>query len=148
MAVLATLYTVFILAGVLGSVRFWTTVPTRSKDTDGTQTAAVVRARQAVTDQGAPADPLPGRPVLDGRAALGCFGVAFAADWLTQAALRRTGELAGTGLRAVIDAMVITSVAALILQRVGPRTGVVGLGLLPLCAAVALGILGAGTVGL
>ena len=154
---LAATYAVLIVAGVVVTVvalarlllDSWRAAPARS-----VQVLGVLRARQVADDRGEPwpPQPLPRFPVLDGIAPLGYFGLAFAADWLTQTAVRRTGELSGTGLRAMVDAMVITSVELMVLRRVRSRAAAEGgfppSGWLPLGAAVALGIAGAGTAGL
>ena len=154
---LAAIYAALIVAGVVVTVvalvsfilDSWRGAPARSA-----QVVEVLRARQMADDRGEPwpTQPLPRFPALHRTAPLGYLGLAFAADWLTQAALRRTSELSETGLRAVVDAMVITSVELVVLRRVRCRAaaenGFSPSGWLPLVAALALGIAGAGTAGL
>ena len=154
---LAATYALLIAAGVVVTVvavlrlllESWRAAPT-----SGAQLSGVLRARQVAHDRGEPwpAQPLPKFPALEGTAGLAYLGLAFAADWLTQAVLRRTDQLAETGFRAVLDAMVITAVELMVLRRVRPgaavKDGCASFGWLPLGAAIVLGIAGAGTAGL
>ena len=155
--VLAVTYALLIAAGAALTVvavgrlllASWRAAPARSA-----QLTEVLRARQVADQRGEPwlAQPLPRFPALAGTAVLGYLGLAFTADWLTQAALRRTDQLVETGFRAVLDAMVITAVELMVLRRVRPgaaaKDGFAFSGWLPLGAAIVLGIAGAGTAGL